>query len=128
MKTDSLFYRLFQTFPPLLFDLLGITLPNALDYRFQSVEIKQTAFRLDGVFSPPKDDQNSPVFFVEVQFQQEQAFYHRFFSEIFLYLRQYEPPNPWQGVVIYPSRKIETGQSFHYDLLLDSTKIGRAHV
>ncbi|MDB9456395.1 DUF2887 domain-containing protein [Dolichospermum circinale CS-534/05] len=63
MKTDSLFYRLFQTFPPLLFDLLKFTLSNS-NYRFKSVEIKQTAFRLDGVFSPPENDHNSPLFFV----------------------------------------------------------------
>ena len=50
MKTDTLFYRLFQTRPQLLFDLLDIELPVASAYRFQSVDLKQTAFRLDGVF------------------------------------------------------------------------------
>ncbi|MBE9252158.1 DUF2887 domain-containing protein [Dolichospermum sp. LEGE 00240] len=42
MKTDSLFYRLFQTFPPLLFDLLKFTPVNS-NYKFKSVEIKQPA-------------------------------------------------------------------------------------
>ena len=127
MKTDSLFYRLFQTFPPLLFDLLKYT-PATANYSFKSVEIKQTAFRLDGVFSPPTDDHNSPLFFVEVQFQADKLFYHRFFSEIFLYLRQFDPPNPWQGVVIYPNRQTETGKTFHYDLLLASSRVSRIYL
>lgn len=92
------------------------------------MEIKQTAFRLDGVFSPPTDDHNSPLFFVEVQFQADKLFYHRFFSEIFLYLRQFDPPNPWQGVVIYPNRQTETGKTFHYDLLLASSRVSRIYL
>lgn len=128
MKTDSLFYRLFQTFPPLLFDLIGVTLPSADTYRFQSVELKQTAFRLDGVFSPPEADTDSPLFFVEVQFQEDRQFYSRCFSELFLYLRQFEPANPWQAVVIYPSRTVDTGNTFHYDILLDSPKVTRLYL
>ncbi len=53
MKTDSLFYRLFHTFPRLLFELVGHAPEHAAAYRFTSVELKQTAFRLDGVFLPP---------------------------------------------------------------------------
>jgi predicted transposase/invertase (TIGR01784 family) len=128
LKTDSLFYRLFQTFPPLLFDLIGVTLPSADTYRFQSVELKQTAFRLDGVFSPPETDTDSPLFFVEVQFQEDRQFYSRFFSELFLYLRQFAPANPWQAVVIYPSRTVDTGNTFHYDFLLESSKVTRLYL
>ena len=127
MKTDSLFYRLFQTFPPLLFDLLKFTPVNS-NYKFKSVEIKQTAFRLDGVFSPPENDHNSPLFFVEVQFQTDKLFYHRFFSEIFLYLRQFDPLNPWQGVVIYPNRQTDTGKTCHYDFLLASSRVHRIYL
>jgi predicted transposase/invertase (TIGR01784 family) len=91
LKTDSLFYRLFQNFPPLLFELIGVTVANSEEYQFRSVEIKQTAFRIDGLFAPPKVDTESPLFFVEVQFSGESDFYSRFFAEIFLYLRQYQP-------------------------------------
>jgi predicted transposase/invertase (TIGR01784 family) len=128
LKTDSLFYRLFQTFPPLLFDLIGVTLSSADTYRFQSVEIKQTAFRLDGVFSPPEADIDSPLFFVEVQFQEDRQFYSRFFSELFLYLRQFDPANSWQAVVIYPSRTVDIGNTFHYDILLSSPKVTRLYL
>ena len=128
MKTDSLFYRLFQTFPPLLFDLLGVTLPAANTYRFQSVELKQTAFRLDGLFSPPETYIHSPLFFVEVQFQPDDAFYQRFFCELFLYLRQFDPPNPWQAVVLYPNRTVDTGKTFHYQDLLASPRVTRLYL
>jgi predicted transposase YdaD len=53
MKTDSLFYRLFHTLPHLLFELIEQPPDQATHYRFASVELKQTAFRLDGVFLPP---------------------------------------------------------------------------
>ena len=50
METDSLFYRLFHTLPQLLFDLIAQPPDHAPHYQFSSVELKQTAFRLDGVF------------------------------------------------------------------------------
>ena len=42
MKTDSLFYRLFQRCPQIALDLLGLKFSGD-SYRFGSVEIKQTA-------------------------------------------------------------------------------------
>jgi hypothetical protein len=84
LKTDSLFYRLFQTLPSLLFDLLEISIPQVEQYHFRSVELKQTAFRLDGLFCTPENNLELPLFFVEVQFQSEADFYSRFFGEIFL--------------------------------------------
>jgi predicted transposase YdaD len=41
MKTDSLFYRLFQTLPQLFFDLIERSSADAAQYRFESVELKQ---------------------------------------------------------------------------------------
>jgi hypothetical protein len=38
MKTDSLFYRLFQALPRLFFDLVGLPTLPAEQYRFQSKE------------------------------------------------------------------------------------------
>jgi len=74
-----------------LFELIGVSVANSQQYQFRSVEIKQTAFRIDGLFAPPEADTVSPLFFVEVQFSGESDFYSRFFAEIFLYLRQYQP-------------------------------------
>ena len=91
MKTDSLFYRLFQRMPGLALELAGLDY-DAEGYVFRSEEIKQTAFRLDGILVPPANDPSRPYVFAEVQFQPDDGFYARFFSEIFLYLRQYNFP------------------------------------
>ena len=75
MKTDNIFYRLFKTLPTLLFDLSGITQPQGEQYQFRSEEIKQTSFRLDGIYAPPASEQQLPLYFVEVQFQPDPDFY-----------------------------------------------------
>ncbi|MGI2905076.1 Rpn family recombination-promoting nuclease/putative transposase [Tolypothrix sp. VBCCA 56010] len=108
MKTDSIFYRLFQEFPNIFFELIGNPPETANLYQFSSVEVKQTAFRIDGVFLPTQDEE-SPIYFVEVQFQPDSDIYLRLVSEISLYLRQNKRKNPWRGVVIYPSRNIDIG-------------------
>ncbi len=92
MKTDSIFYRLFQEFPGVFFELIGNSPQTAEAYQFSSIEIKQTAFRIDGVFLPTQGEQNL-IYFVEVQFQTDAAIYARLFSEICLYLRQNQPQN-----------------------------------
>jgi predicted transposase YdaD len=53
MKRDSLFYKIFQQSPTLLFELLQTRPANETAYRFDSVEVKETSFRIDGVFLPP---------------------------------------------------------------------------
>ena len=108
MKTDSIFYRLFQEFPNIFFELIGNSPETANLYQFSSVEVKQTAFRIDGVFLPIQDEE-VPIYFVEVQFQPDTDIYLRLVSEISLYLRQNKRKNSWRGVVIYPSRDIDKG-------------------
>lgn len=127
MKTDSLFYRIFQTLPEIFFTLTGFEY-NAADYQFQAVELKQTAFRLDGVFKPVAVDTNLPTIFVEVQFQPDDKFYSRFFSEIFLYLHQYPQTNPCKAVVIYPERKTETDNIHRYGDLINVANINRIYL
>ncbi|MBD2772499.1 DUF2887 domain-containing protein, partial [Iningainema tapete] len=46
MKTDNIFYRLFQEFPSIFFELIGEQPESANAYKFSSVEIKQTSFRI----------------------------------------------------------------------------------
>ncbi len=104
MKTDSIFYQLFQASPSIFFELIGHLPAEGNDYEFRSVEIKQTAFRIDGVFLPISDVPSQTVYFVEVQFQKDQLLYQRFFAEIFLYLEQNELTFDWYAVVIYPKR------------------------
>jgi predicted transposase/invertase (TIGR01784 family) len=98
MKTDSLFYRLYQDWPQLALELLK--LPYSSDsYRFVSEEIKQTGFRIDGLFKPA-DNTAYPVIFAEVQFQPDSEFYGRFFSEIALYLYRQKPARTWLAMVV----------------------------
>ena len=92
MKTDSIFYRLFQEFPSIFFELIGNSPEVANVYQFASVEIKQTAFRIDGVFLPTQGDEN-PIYFAEVQFQPDSEIYSRLIAEVSLYLRQNKPAN-----------------------------------
>ena len=81
MKTDTLFYRLFQTDPSLALELAD--LPVLGRYRFGSHEVKQTAFRLDGLLEPPIDQATAPLDFVEAQFQPDEEFYLRFSARSF---------------------------------------------
>jgi predicted transposase YdaD len=67
LKTDSIFYRIFQSSPGIMFELLGQSPDFAQGYQFESVEVKQVAFRLDGVFLPKPDTVHQTVIFLEVQ-------------------------------------------------------------
>ncbi|MGQ9867192.1 MAG: DUF2887 domain-containing protein [Pseudanabaenaceae cyanobacterium] len=88
MKTDSIFYRLLQEYPAAFFEVLGQPGETAQHYPFTSVAVKQTAFRLDGVFESQSAD--LPVYFIEVQFQEDRRFFNRTIPEIVLYLAQKE--------------------------------------
>jgi predicted transposase/invertase (TIGR01784 family) len=107
MKTDSIFYQLVQAFPVLLFELLDLDPDLARGYEFSSREVKELAFRYDGVFVPTQ--QQGPLYFVEVQFQPDPDLYYRLLAEIHLYLRQYQPGQGWLAVVIYPHAAIDLG-------------------
>lgn len=128
MKTDTLFYYLFQEFPSIFFELIGESASLANDYQFTSIELKQVAFRLDGLFLPPQDKPNLPIYFVEVQFQLDETFYYRLFAEIFFYLYQYKAVSDWRAIVVYPRRSIESAQPVPYQFLLDSDRIHRVYL
>jgi predicted transposase/invertase (TIGR01784 family) len=121
VHTDSLFYRIFSTAPEIFFQLIGQ--PPVAGYQFQSIEVKQTAFRIDGVFVPPADTPDLPIFFVEVQFQKDPALYQRLFAEIFLFLQQNPTVADWQAVLVFPQRGLEPEQPQCYRSLLDSSQV-----
>ncbi len=127
MKTDSIFYRLFQEFPSIFFELINLRPETANLYQFSSVEVKQTAFRIDGVFLPIQNEDN-PIYFVEVQFQPDLDIYSRIVSEVFLYLRQNKCKNTWQGVVIYPNRNTDTGDTKDCHEFFTSQRITRIYL
>ncbi|MFQ3599342.1 MAG: Rpn family recombination-promoting nuclease/putative transposase [Chloroherpetonaceae bacterium] len=124
MKTDNLFYHIFSDLPEAFFALIGLPESEAREYVFQSVELKQTAFRIDATFQPK--DEERPMYFVEVQFQRDRKFYCRFFAETFLYLHQHEVQD-WRGVVIFPSKKIEPSFK-NYEELIESGRVKRIYL
>ena len=105
MRTDTIFYQLFLTFPSLLFELLGEPMGIADDYQFTSAEIKEKAFRFDVIFIPEREDMQ--IYFVEVQFQDKPDFYWEFIAEINLYLNQYKPVQDWKAVALFAQRRLE---------------------
>jgi predicted transposase/invertase (TIGR01784 family) len=106
MRRDTIFYQLFRQSPTLLFELIPQPPEDADRYIFDSVEVKETAFRIDGVFIPPYRSGN--IFFVEVQFQTDELLYERMLSEISIYTyRHRDSFSDWRAVAIYPSRSVE---------------------
>jgi predicted transposase/invertase (TIGR01784 family) len=105
MRTDTIFYQLFLTFHSLLFELLGQPEENANSYQFTSGEVKEKAFRFDGIFMP--NEMDKPIYLVEVQFQSKPEFYWEFITEINIYLNQYKPVQDWQAVAIFAKRSFE---------------------
>ena len=47
MRTDTIFYQLFLTFPNLLFELIEKPLADSEYYQFISEEVKEKSFRFD---------------------------------------------------------------------------------
>jgi predicted transposase/invertase (TIGR01784 family) len=106
MRRDTIFYQLFRQSPTLLFDLISQPPENAQQYIFDSIEVKETAFRIDGVFIPP--DRLGIVYFCEVQFQLDELLYERMLSEISIYTYRHRNSfSDWRAVAIYPSRSLE---------------------
>lgn len=128
MKTDTIFYSLFQEFPSFFFELIDCSPDEAVAYEFTSREIKQLAFRIDGLFLPKTDESEKPFYLAEVQFQHDADLYYRIFGELFLYLRQYKPPHLWRVVVIYPSRSLEPEQQQQFQELLSSPRVRRIYL
>ncbi len=128
MKTDSIWYHLFLNFPSIFFELAGKPTSLADSYSFSSVEIKELAFRLDGVFLPKTAQQDLPICFCEVQFQEDDHFYSRLLTEIFIYLRQKQPPNDWLATVLYPNRSMESSPPEWYREFFASGRIQRIYL
>lgn len=128
MKTDTIFYQLFQTFPDLLFELIGENPAQAQDYEFSSREIKELARTFDGIFLPDRDEAELPIYFVEVQFQAKPDFYSRFFTEIFVYLGQYKPEQNWRAVAVFASRNLDPGLPQPYEFFAETPCLTRVYL
>ncbi len=128
MRRDSIFYKLFQQTPPLLFELLPKPPANAAQYRFDSVAVKEPKFEIDGVFLPP-DTAPGIVYFCEVQFQRDELLYERLFGESLLYFyRNRSRFTDWCVVVIYPTRSTEQLNTLPYRSQLNSDQVHRVYL
>jgi predicted transposase/invertase (TIGR01784 family) len=127
MRRDTIFHKIFQQSPILLFDLLPSAPANAAGYTFTSVEVKETAFRMDGVFRPPTAD--GLVYFCEVQFQPDEVLMERLFSEVGIFIYRYrETFFDWRAVIIYPSRSLEQSRQEILSEMLTSGRIARVYL
>lgn len=99
MKTDTLFYELFQAAPQTFFELLQLTPP--CPYRFESITVKVSEKRIDGVFEPELVGQ--PIYFLEVQGFPDDVIYFRAIREVVTYFEQRAKlkDNEWQAAVLW---------------------------
>jgi predicted transposase YdaD len=103
MKSDALFYQLFQTAPQIFFELIATT--PACPYQFKSITLKTAEKRLDGFLEPTV--KGEPLYFVEVQAKKDEGMYWRILLEIALYFNQNpdQQSSPWSAVVIWFEEK-----------------------
>lgn len=103
MKTDTLFYELFQTAPQVFFELLQITQP--CPYRFESLTVKATEKRIDGILEP--EVSGKTIYFVEVQAFPDETIYWRIIREVATYFEQRATlrDNDWQAAVLFLNQK-----------------------
>ncbi len=126
MRTDTLFYQLFNAFHSLLFELIERPISEAEGYEFSSVEVKEKAFRFDGIFIPKAKDK--PIYLLEVQFQQKEDFYWEYLSEIYLYLNQSRPEQDWKAIAIFARRSYEPEPRSHVQEMLNCQRILRVYL
>ncbi len=129
MRRDSIFYKIFQLNPALIFELLPNPPANANNYQFDSVAVKEPKFEIDGIFIPPQTDGTGIVYFCEVQFQKDELLYERVFAESHLYFyRNRKRYSDWEAVIIYPSRSIEQSQLRPHRSLLGGNQVHRVYL
>jgi predicted transposase/invertase (TIGR01784 family) len=127
MRRDTIFYQLFVQSPSLLFDLIPNPPTNAAGYTFDSIEVKETSFRIDGVFLPP--DNSGNAYYGEVQFQKDNLLYERLLSEISIYTyRHRDQFYDWLAIAIYPNRSVEQEQLAIVSEFLASGRITRIYL
>jgi predicted transposase/invertase (TIGR01784 family) len=124
MKRDHIFFKIFQQNPSLLFEFVDNKPPEANNYRFESVTLKETEFRIDGVFLPPDNATTKIAYFAEFQFQKDERLYFRVFTELMMYMDKNDksdtPYDDWGCILIYGSRSLEPSKSRIHRAMLAS--------
>jgi len=107
MKTDPLFYELFQAAPQTFFELLQIQPP--CPYRFESITVKASEKRIDGVLEP--EMAGHTIYFLEVQAFPDNVIYWRAMREVSTYFEQRPKLKgaPWQAIVLWLNKDDDPG-------------------
>ena len=105
MKTDALYYQIFQFDPQALFQLMQ--LPVEGEYTYESITVKTTEKRMDGFFK--RIDGEGPNVFLEVQGYPDSKIYWRFLREICTYHEQSEEAPPFVAIVLFVDKKYDPG-------------------
>ena len=128
MNTDRWYYRVFQSAPDLIRELLpgsaagANTLghdpaaPGDQLYRFEALEIKELSHRLDGVLWPRQStgcaetcSPEFPVVLLEVQMHPDPGFHHRLAAQNYRFLQQQPRVEHWAVLVITPHGRLKLG-------------------
>jgi predicted transposase YdaD len=107
VKTDILFYSLFELEPALLVHLAHLDIPETVQYKFQAIELKDIAKRTDAVLVP--DTKDAPLIVAEVQFWKDDTMYDRLVSESARLRLQMPDYQHLQMVLVFPSPEIDPG-------------------
>lgn len=87
--------------------MLGYDKALSQHYVFQSIEVKEKSYRIDGVLLP--DSPDLPVIILEVQFQVDEFIYERILSETLIFRAQNRQFPQTQMIVMFASRNLDKG-------------------
>ncbi len=115
MRTDPLFYELFQAYPQIFFEIVQVI--PLCPYRFESITVKSTEKRIDGVLEPTIS--GKPIYFAEVQAFPDKEIYWRITREISTYFEQRPKlrDTEWYAFVIWLDKNDDKGfkKTYIYD-------------
>lgn len=126
MHTDSWFYRFLKAWPAGFFGLLGLPASVAERYTFDSVELKKSGWRIDGVMRPK--DPSDPFYVIEFQAYDLATFYANLFCKVFGFLELNDPAQDWRAVAIFLERSLEPDHLGPYEDLLNSARVRRVYL
>jgi hypothetical protein len=102
VKSDAIFYRVFQEAPASYFELIGASAETAANYQFSTAELKHTGLRLDGLFVPTCA--GLPIHFVGVYAYKAANAFSNLLAKVGLWLETNNPAQDWRACVIFASR------------------------
>jgi predicted transposase/invertase (TIGR01784 family) len=95
-------------------------------YQYEAVETKETSHRLDGVFRPKEE--GLPLYFLEVQFYRLPTVFAGLLAKAYRYLKEHDPTQRFQGVVLFPTRALEPEELAPYQALIDAGQVRRYYL